>query len=154
MLLLISCRDFNVYWSLSFHPCSCCRVLLCEALAAESRLSAACCNHQSPDGMLAEQQLFITQLGIQAEHIGLQNLELKFGNNDLDYGTRHQHKIWEGKFLIKALVARAIEAGKVKDLRVLASVGSTWMRPCWGIFPEHLCIHFQTHDYFISWVVR
>ena len=44
---------------------------------AESRLSAACCNHQSPDGMLAEQQLFITQLGIQAEHIGLQNLELK-----------------------------------------------------------------------------
>jgi len=27
--------------------------------------------------MLAEQQLFITQLGIQAEHIGLQNLELK-----------------------------------------------------------------------------
>jgi len=47
--------------------------------------------------MLAEQQLFITQLGIQAEHIGLQNLELKFGNNDLDYGTRHQHKIWEGK---------------------------------------------------------
>ena len=53
------------------------------------------------------------------------------------------------QFLIKALVARAIEAGKVKDLRVLASVGSTWMRPCWGIFPEHLCIHFQTHDYCI-----
>jgi len=67
---------------------------------AESRLSAACSNHQSPDGMLAEQQLFITQLGIQAEHIGLQNLELKF--------------------LINALVAQAIEAQKVKDLRVLA----------------------------------
>jgi len=50
--------------------------------------------------MLAEQQLFITQLGIQAEHIGLQNLELKF--------------------LINALVAQAIEAQKVKDLRVLA----------------------------------
>jgi len=60
--------------------------------------------------MLAEQQLFITQLGIQAEHIGLQNLELKF--------------------LINALVAQAIEAQKVKDLRVLASVGSMWMRPC------------------------
>ena len=58
------------------------------------------------------------------------------------------------QFLINALVAQAIEAQKVKDLRVLASVVSTWMRPCWGIFPEHLCIHFQTHDYCISWVVR
>jgi len=44
MLLLISCRNFNVYRPLSFQPCSCFTVLICQPLAVASRLSVACCN--------------------------------------------------------------------------------------------------------------